>query len=57
VSQNWIPYVQIGFDLVLCNSILSSSVNCEFLPSNQCVLHLLSLSPKCLSLLDICQLS
>jgi hypothetical protein len=32
VPQSWIPYVRIGFSMVLYNSILFSSANCKFLP-------------------------
>jgi len=38
VSQSWISRVQIGFNTVLCNSILFSSVSCEFLPSSRYIL-------------------
>jgi len=45
VPQNWIPYVQIGFSMVLYSSILFFNVNCEFLLV--VILYiLLSLGPK-----------
>jgi len=37
VPQSWI-HVQIGFGIVLYNSILFFSVSCEFLPSSQYIL-------------------
>jgi len=39
VPQSRIPYVQMGFSTVLCNSILFSRNSREFLPSNRYILQ------------------
>jgi len=52
VLQNWIPYGQISFNIILYSSILFSNLSCEFLPNSQT--FYISLSPEYLRLLNTC---